>query len=215
MVVEMDEATRAQVAHLFTGLEADVTMHVFVESRDCLYCNDTLALAKLVAGISDKVHVQEHRGALGTGIAAELGVKYAPAIVLHGEKRYKVRFYGIPVGHEFGALIGTIVDVSTGTPPLPPDVVSDIAAIESPIHTLVFTTPQCPYCPNMVRLSHQSAIINPLIESDMIESLEFQHLTMHYGVFGVPKTVINDQVEIEGLVPPEVFVEKLYQAVER
>ncbi|MCK4483944.1 MAG: thioredoxin family protein, partial [Candidatus Thorarchaeota archaeon] len=144
-----------------------------------------------------------------------LGVKYYPAIVLHGKGEYKVRFYGIPSGHEFGALVAGIVDVSTGIPPLPPDIAEDIKAIDKPIHIRVFTTPQCPYCPGMVRLAHQAAILNSLIEADMVEALEFQDLTTKYEVFGVPKSIFNETVSVEGLTPPELFVEKLYEAIDK
>ncbi|MFW9889231.1 MAG: thioredoxin family protein, partial [Candidatus Thorarchaeota archaeon] len=154
-----------------------------------------------------------HEGPPGEGKAAEFGVEHVPATVLHGKDPYKIKFYGIAAGHEFGALIGSIVDVSMGATQLPPDIVEDINAIDRPIHIQVFTTPQCPYCPGMVRLANQAAIINPLIESDMIESLEFQELAQKYEVFGVPKTIFNEDVSVEGLTPPVMFIEKLYEAI--
>ena len=66
----------------------------------------------------------------------------------------------------------------------------------------------------MTRLAHQAAIINPLIESEMNESLEFQKEAQKFEVFGVPKTIFNDTVTVEGLTPPEMFVEKLFDAIE-
>jgi glutaredoxin-like protein len=171
-------------------------------------------MVEQLADLSDKVTVVEHKGSLDAGKAKEWGVEYHPAIVLHGEKEYNVKFYGIPAGHEFGALVGSIIDVSTGTAPLPPDVIEDIMSIDKPINIKVFVTPQCPYCPNMTRLAHQAAILNPLIDSMMIESLEFQELTAKYGVFGVPKTIINETTFIEGLSPVDMFVEKLFEAID-
>ncbi|MGY5874359.1 MAG: thioredoxin family protein [Candidatus Thorarchaeota archaeon] len=215
MVVEIEDAMKVQILELFESLDNDVTIHLFVKDHDCLYCNDTTALVTQIADISDKVNVEIHKDEIGEGKAAEMGVKFNPAIVLHGKGEYKVRLYGIPAGHEFGALIGSIADVSTGVTPLAPDIVEDIAAIDKPIHIQVFTTPQCPYCPAMVRLAHQAAVINPLIEADMIEALEFQELSQKYAVFGVPKTIFNETVTAEGLTPPEMFVEKLYEAVDK
>ncbi|MGD9396734.1 MAG: thioredoxin family protein [Candidatus Thorarchaeota archaeon] len=214
MVVEMDDATREQVRELFTGIVDNVTAHLFLEEKDCLYCNDVKDMVEQLADLSDKVTVVEHKGSLDAGKAKEWGVEYHPAIVLHGEKEYNVKFYGIPAGHEFGALVGSIIDVSTGTAPLPPDVIEDIMSIDKPINIKVFVTPQCPYCPNMTRLAHQAAILNPLIDSMMIESLEFQELTAKYGVFGVPKTIINETTFIEGLSPVDMFVEKLFEAID-
>jgi glutaredoxin-like protein len=215
MVVEMDDATREQVIEMFETLENDVTVHLFLEEHECLYCGDTKSLVTQIAELSDKIIVEEHHDAVGEGLAGELGVKRFPAIVLHGSEKYKVRFYGIPAGHEFGAFVAGIVTVSTAMIPLSPDIIDDIRSIDKPVHIQVFTTPQCPYCPNMVRLAHQAAILNPLIESDMVEALEFQELTQKYEVYGVPKTIFNETVSVEGLTPPEMFVEKLFDAVEK
>ncbi|MFX1559929.1 MAG: thioredoxin family protein [Promethearchaeota archaeon] len=214
MVVEMDDATREQVRELFTGIVNNVTAHLFIEERDCLYCNDVKDMIEQLAELSDKINIIEHKGSLDSGKAVEWGVDYHPAIVLHGEKEYSIKFYGIPAGHEFGALVRTIIDVSSGVSTLQPDVIEDIASIDKPINIKVFVTPQCPYCPDMTRLAHQAAIINPRISSEMIESLEFQELTAKYGVFGVPKTVINETTFIDGLSPIDMFVEKLFEAVD-
>ena len=214
MVVEMDDATREQVRELFTGIASEVKAHLFLEEKNCLYCNDVRDMVEQLAELTDKLKIVIHKGSLDSDEAKEMGVEHHPAIVLHGPKMYNVKFYGIPAGHEFGALVGSIIDVSTGTAPLPPDVIEDIASIDKPVNIKVFVTPQCPYCPDMTRLAHQAAIINPLIDAMMIESLEFQELTAKYAVFGVPKTIINEATSIEGLAPVEMFVEKLFEAID-
>lgn len=210
----MDEGTREQVQEMFLDLEHDVTLHVFLKDHDCLYCNDTREIAKQIAELSEKISVEIHTGSLDDPLAKKLRVRFIPAIVVHGEKEYSIRFYGIPAGHEFGALVGTIVDASTGVPSLPPDIVEDIRAIDREVRIQVFTTPQCPYCPNMVRMANQAAILNPLIGADMIESLEFKELAQEYEVFGVPKTVLNETTFIEGMATPEIFINKLYDAID-
>ena len=214
MVVEMDDATREQVTEMFETLINDVTIHLFTADHNCLYCNDTRDMAEMVAEVSDKVKVVEHKGSLTSGVAKEMGIEHTPAMVLHGKEPYNVKFYGIPAGHEFAALIGGIVDVSAGIAPLPPDVIEDIKAIDKPVRIRVFVTPQCPYCAGMTRLAHQAAIINPLITGEMFESLEFQEEATRFEVFGVPKTIFNETISVDGLTPPEMFVEKLFEASE-
>ena len=211
----MEEATKEQVRVMFATLDHEVTAHLFVKDHDCLYCGDTATLIAQVADLSEKVKVEVHKDNIGEGKAAEFEVTNHPMIILHGKEEYKVRFLGIPAGHEFGALIAGIVAVSTGAVPLQPDVIEDIKSIEKPLHIQVFSTPQCPYCPNMVRLAHYAAILNPLIKADMVEALEFKDLATKYQVFGVPKTIINETVHLDGAVAPEVFVEKLFDAVEK
>ncbi len=46
----------------------------------------------------------------------------------------------------------------------------------------------------------------------MVEATEFPHLAQKYHVFGVPKTVINETVFVEGAVPETVFLEHILQA---
>lgn len=214
MVIEIEEEMRVQITEMFDAITDDVTIHVFLKEHDCLYCNDTRSLVEQIAELSDKVKIKEHTGTEGAALMEELGVEMHPAIVLHGKEEYKIRFYGIPAGHEFGAFVAGIVLAGTGVAQLPPDIIEDIKAIDEPIHIRVFTTPQCPYCPNMVRLAHMAAVLNPLISGDMIESLEFNDLAQKYEVFGVPKTILNETVAIEGMATPEMFVEKLFEAID-
>lgn len=39
-------------------------------------------------------------------------------------------------------------------------------------------------------------------------------MAQRYHVYGVPKTVINDQVEFEGAVPEQVFMRQVLSAVQ-
>ena len=55
------------------------------------------------------------------------------------------------------------------------------------------------------------AFANPLITADAIEATEFMDLSRRYRVTGVPKTVVNDQVEIMGGLPEEDFVRQALQ----
>jgi predicted DsbA family dithiol-disulfide isomerase len=59
------------------------------------------------------------------------------------------------------------------------------------------------------------AIASPLIRADMVEAIEFPHLANRYQVYGVPLTVINDTVRVEGAVPEARLVQELRRAVER
>ena len=52
------------------------------------------------------------------------------------------------------------------------------------------------------------------ITTSVIEATEFPELVQRYKVTGVPKTVIDDRVEILGAQPEEVFVQQMLQAAE-
>jgi predicted DsbA family dithiol-disulfide isomerase len=55
------------------------------------------------------------------------------------------------------------------------------------------------------------AYANPNITADAIEATEFMDLTRRYRVTGVPKTIVNDSVEILGALPEETFVRAALQ----
>ena len=84
--------------------------------------------------------------------------------------------------------------------------------INTPIHLQTFVTPTCPYCTTSVRLGHQFALESSHIVADMVEATEFPHLTQKYHVIGVPRTIINESITVEGAVPEETFLEHVLKA---
>jgi hypothetical protein len=44
------------------------------------------------------------------------------------------------------------------------------------------------------------------VTADAVEAQEFPELAQRYRVMGVPKTIVNDAVEIVGAVPEEELV---------
>ena len=55
------------------------------------------------------------------------------------------------------------------------------------------------------------AYANPNITSNAVEATEFMELARKYRVTGVPKTVVNETVEIMGALPEEMFVRAALQ----
>jgi predicted DsbA family dithiol-disulfide isomerase len=52
------------------------------------------------------------------------------------------------------------------------------------------------------------AFASPKITAVAVEATEFPDLARKYHVSGVPKTVVNDEVEILGALPEDAFVEQ-------
>ena len=55
------------------------------------------------------------------------------------------------------------------------------------------------------------AFSNPHITSASIEATEFMDLSQKYRVTGVPKTIVNETVEILGALPEDMFVRAALQ----
>jgi hypothetical protein len=52
------------------------------------------------------------------------------------------------------------------------------------------------------------AFANPLITAYAVEATEFPDLARRYQVSGVPKTVVNEEVEIMGGLPQDAFIQQ-------
>lgn len=52
------------------------------------------------------------------------------------------------------------------------------------------------------------AFASPNITAFAVEATEFPDLARRYQVSGVPKTVVNDEVEILGGLPEDGFIEQ-------
>lgn len=57
------------------------------------------------------------------------------------------------------------------------------------------------------------AFQSDLVQADMIEITEFPHLALFYQVQGVPRTVINDRIKIEGAIPEAAMMDWVREAM--
>jgi predicted DsbA family dithiol-disulfide isomerase len=90
----------------------------------------------------------------------------------------------------------------------------ELKKLTQPVTIQVFVTPTCPYCPRAVVLVHQLAMASDLITASMVEANEFPHLSHKYQVYGVPRTVIDDVIHVEGAVPEAVLVDELMKVLD-
>ena len=58
------------------------------------------------------------------------------------------------------------------------------------------------------------AFVSPRVTALAVEATEYPDLARKYRVTGVPKTIVNDKVEILGAVPQDVFVEQALSALQ-
>ncbi len=187
---------------------------IIMPSGECPYCKTTHELLDEIVTLSPKLSLEVHDFLEEESLAKELGIDKIPALIIQRpDKDYGIRFFGIPSGYEFSSVLEDIIDVSRGETSLSQATKDKLAQIDKNVHIQVFVTPTCPYCPKAVRMAHMMAIESDYIRGDMVEAIEFPHLSERYGVEGVPKTVINDSVEFVGAYPEEPFLEYVFQAI--
>ena len=147
-IAEKDQQTIRQ--HFAANLEGAVEMVLFTERESsiiipsiqpCETCKETEALLEEVAALSDQLTLTVHELREAREEAAGFGIDRVPAFVLKGATRGRVRFFGIPSGYEFSALIADLVDASKGATELSEETRAFLGSLTEDINIKVFTTP--------------------------------------------------------------------------
>lgn len=212
------EEDRNALREEFSKLEQPVKLVMFTQEMECRYCSETRELVEELSSLSDSISAEIFDLVKDAEVAQEYNIDKIPAIALVKEgdepKDYGIRYFGIPSGYEFSSLISDIMMVSSGDSGLSAETKNWAAGLESPVHLQVFVTPTCPHCPQAVILAHRLAMESDMIQADMVEAIEFPGLSNKYQVQGVPRTVINETVHMEGAAPEPMLLMKLQEAVQ-
>ena len=210
----LNEETIKQLKGIFERMKHDVTISLFVGKENSSICEETRSFMEELVTITDKLHLDIHNVDEDDSLAKEYLVKMTPAIVLlDSNKNYKrIKFYGIPAGHEINSLINSIIEVSGTSQDLSEKTMERLGKVTKPIDIKVFVTLSCPHCPGAVSKAHKLALVNENIKAEMIEANTFGELSGNYNVSSVPKIVINDVYEFVGDQPMEKFLEEIEKA---
>ena len=210
----LSERDRQTVQTHLAVLTHDVTLLFFTQT---IGAPDTALIARQVidevAGLSDRVTVEEVNLILDRQKSALFGIDRVPGIVLLRDGAdTRMRFLGAPAGYEFSSLIEAIILAGTDDSGLSPESKELIAEkATEPMDIKVFVTPTCPHCPRAVTLAHRMAVESPNISATCVEASEFHDLSRQYRVTGVPKTVSSGGAEILGALPEEDFVKGIFE----
>ncbi len=206
----LDDEAKAKLHPILGRLVNPVTLLFVTQEFACPACAQQYQLLTELASLSELIKLQVKDFVSPDSEAATYGVDKIPATAVLGHEDYGIRFYGLTVGYEFTSLLEAILMVSTGASGLDPQLEALVKGIPDPVHLQVFVSLTCPYCPKMVHVAHQFALVNANIRADMIEVSQFPDLVQKYAVTGVPKTLVNDVHAFEGAVPAvNVYLEVL------
>lgn len=207
----LNDEVRSQLEAVFETMEKDVTIALFTQEGTCETCQETDGFLEELAATSQHLHLKKYDLNNDVEIAEKFNVKMVPSIVLldHEERYQRIKFNGIPAGHEINSFIKGIMEVSGVGAPLTHDVMNRLSAVKEPVNIKVFVTLGCPHCAGAVEKAHKLALASEQIDAEMVEAQTFGGLSEKFNVSSVPKIVINDQYEFVGNQPLETFLEEI------
>jgi len=124
-----------------------------------------------------------------------------------GEAR--VRFAGLPMGHEFTSLVLALLQTGGYPPKVDQAVIEQIRALDGEFKFETFISLSCQLCPDVVQALNLMAILNPKIRHTMIDGSLFQGEVEKRQVMAVPTVFLNGQPFGQGRLELEEILAKL------
>jgi alkyl hydroperoxide reductase subunit F len=121
----------------------------------------------------------------------------------------RIVFAGIPMGHEFTSLVLALLQVGGHPPKAEPELLEQIRAIDGKFRFETFISLSCHNCPDVVQALNLMAMLNPNIESVMIDGALFQSEVEARQIMAVPTVLLNGEAFGQGRMTLEEIVAKV------
>jgi len=131
----------AEIRTRLEGMVNPVKLIHFTQELNLEYGREAKQLLEELTQISDKLYLETHDFLLDKEEVAAYSIDKVPATVIRNGKDHGIRFFGLPAGYEFAALLDAILVVSQGDSGLQPASREKLAKLTQPLHLQVFTTP--------------------------------------------------------------------------
>ena len=202
------------LAARLAALPAPVRLVFFTQTFGCDTCLPARQAVDQIASLSGQITVEEHNVVLDTDEVTTHRIERVPAVAVVGDRDLGLRFYGVPGGYEMASIVDAVLLAASGDVGLSPESLAAIAVVDRPIDLKVFVTPTCAFCPQAVSMAYRLAAASDQITASAIEATAYPDLVRQYQVTGVPKTVVDGQIEILGAQPEEIFVREVLRVCE-
>ncbi|HEY6640797.1 alkyl hydroperoxide reductase subunit F [Povalibacter sp.] len=121
----------------------------------------------------------------------------------------KIRFAGIPMGHEFTSLVLALLQAGGYPPKVDASVIEQIKSLRGEFKFEIFISLSCHNCPDVVQALNLMAVLNPNVSSTMIDGALFQAEVEARQVLAVPMVFLNGQVFGQGRMTIEEILAKV------
>lgn len=206
----LSEAEKASLQKRFEQLmKDDITLVVFAD-ESAIVSRELVDFARTLSSLSSKIKLQVEKVEDGKNPRMrDFRVELEPVLILQKGEFSRIHYYGIPNGFETPPILDAIVELSNLKTPLSPKSKSIIQTIRRKANIKIFVLTTCTFCPIVARHAYRASIESPRITAEVIDSQIFSDLAARHSVMGVPKIILNDNLDITGAIQEAEFFEKL------
>jgi len=121
----------------------------------------------------------------------------------------RVRFAGIPMGHEFTSLVLALLQAGGYPPKVDREVIGQIQALEGDLDFEVYVSLSCQNCPDVVQALNLMAVLNPHVRTTMIDGALFHAEVESRQIMAVPSVYLNGRPFGQGRMTVQEILAKL------
>ncbi|MDP3512139.1 MAG: alkyl hydroperoxide reductase subunit F [Sulfuritalea sp.] len=197
----LDATIKTQLAAYLEKLQAPIELVASLD--DSAKSTEMRELLADIAALSPKVSVRED------GKDAR---KPSFSVGRPGEAA-RIRFAGIPMGHEFTSLVLALLQTGGHPPKVDAAVIDQIKGLTgTPGTSMRFETYislSCHNCPDVVQALNLMAVLNPGVESVMIDGALYQDEVNTRQIMAVPTVLLNGEAFGQGRMTIEEILAKI------
>ncbi|KDE40333.1 Alkyl hydroperoxide reductase protein F [Nitrincola lacisaponensis] len=157
-------------------------IEITVSVDESAKAKELLNLCQEITGLSDKISLKQ----LTDGSERTPSMAIAPL----GEKP-RVRFAGIPMGHEFTSLVLALLQSGGYPSKADAQLIEQARELKGEFHFETYISLSCQNCPDVVQALNLMAILNPNVTSVMIDGALFQDEVNQRQIMAVPTVLLN------------------------
>ena len=121
----------------------------------------------------------------------------------------RLRFAGLPMGHEFTSLVLALLQVGGYPPKLDAELIERIRALDGDYRFETYFSQSCQSCPDVVQALNLMSVLNPRIQHIAIDGAYFPEEVEKREVMTVPSIFLNGEHFGQGRMGIEEIVAKL------
>jgi len=197
MASMLDADLKQRLANLLEHLKRPIRISASLDAGAASVA--TRALLADLAAASPRVEVVEAEGGAR---------KPCFAIHLPGEEP-RVRFAGLPLGHEFTSLVLALLHVGGHPPKVSDETLAQIAGLQGPLRFETYFSQSCQNCPDVVQALNLIAARNPAVEHVAIDGASFPDEVEARHVMSVPTVYLNGAPFGQGRMELDEILAKL------
>jgi alkyl hydroperoxide reductase subunit F len=193
----LEAALQAQLKTYLEKLQQPIELIASID--ESASSRELTELLDEIAALSPKVGVAQRDDAERTP-SFSIGRAGEPA---------RIRFAGLPLGHEFTSLVLALLHTGGHPPRVEPEVIEQIRALQGDFSFETYMSLSCQNCPEVVQALNLMAALNPRIRHVTIDGALFQDEVEQRKIMAVPTVFLNGQVFGQGRMGVEEILAKL------